>query len=45
MINPIIVQMTGHFLQWCVNGTEIQKYLCNPETIQKCLNVVRMSLL
>ena len=36
--------MTMHFLQWCVNGTEIHKYLGDPYTIHKCLNVVRMSI-
>ena len=26
-VNPIIVHMTVHFLQWCVDGTDIHKYL------------------
>ena len=43
-INSIIIHMTMHFLKWCVNGTEIHKYLGHPYTIHKCLNVVRMSI-
>ena len=43
-IHSIIIHMTVHFLQWCVNGTEIHKYLGDPYTIYKCLNIVRMSI-
>ena len=43
-IHSIIVHMTVHFLQWCANGTEIHKYLGDPYTIHKCLNIVRMSI-
>ena len=32
-INSIIVHMTVHFLQWCVNGTDIHKYLWHHYTI------------
>ena len=33
LIKSIIVHMTVHFLQWCVNGTDIHKYLWHHYTI------------
>ena len=31
----IFMDMTVHFLQWCVNGTDIYGYLCHWHTILK----------